>query len=188
MIDAVPATLTPQPGRCPPHRHWRQQFALAAALLMQASLLSALPTDRDQPIEIEAQRAMRDDKQGLSVYEGAVTVVQGTSKISADKVSLHSRGNKITLIRCEGKPARFQQTSNPEDGPLRAQARTLEYHLDTDIITLINDASLEQQGSTLRGERIRYDLTNRRVEAQGDEAGKQRVHILIPAERAKGGE
>lgn len=131
---------------------------------------------------------MRDDKQGLSVYEGAVTVVQGTSRISADKVSVHSQGNKITLIVSEGKPVRFQRTSNPEDGPLVAKARTIEYHLDTDTVTLITDASLEQQGSTLRGERIRYDLTNRRVEAQGDEAGKQRVHILIPAERTRGGD
>lgn len=164
------------------------RMALAALLGVQASALCALPTpraDRDQPIEIEAQRAVRDDKQGLSVYEGAVTVTQGTSKIWADKVSLHGQGDKISLIVCEGKPARFQQTANPEDGPLVATANTLEYNPDTNVITLIANARVEQRGSTLRGERIRYDLTNERVEAQGDDAGKQRVRIVIPAERTR---
>ncbi len=163
-------------------------MALTALLAVQAGALSALPaprTDRDQPIEIEAQRAVRDDQQGLSVYEGAVTVSQGTTKIWADKVSLHSRGDKISLIRCEGKPARFQQIAKPEDGPLTATANTLEYDPDTSVITLIGNARLEQQGSSLRGERVRYDLTNERVEAQGDDAGNQRVRIVIPAERTR---
>ena len=40
----------------------------------------ALPSDRDQPIRVQADSAELDDKQGVAVYRGAVVITQGDRK------------------------------------------------------------------------------------------------------------
>lgn len=161
-------------------------LALTAALLAtSATSLLALPTDRNQPIEISSDRALRDDKKGLTIYEGDVTINQGTIHIKADKVTVITTGKKVSKIVCIGVPAYYQQLPNKEDGLVIARANTIEYILETDIIQLIDDASLEQEGATLRGERIDYDLKKEVVNARGDTSGKQRVQMVIPPSQQK---
>ncbi|MGK2913156.1 MAG: lipopolysaccharide transport periplasmic protein LptA [Porticoccaceae bacterium] len=145
----------------------------------------ALPSDREQEIHIESDSATREDKTGVSIYEGGVTITQGTIRIQADKVTIHHEGDKVNQIICVGKPARYQQQPKPEDGLVLASGDTIEYYLATDLIKLIGNASVDQQGSTLQGERIDYDINKERVEARGDKAGKQRVRMVIPPNKNK---
>jgi len=154
-------------------------------MLLCCQSLMALPTDRKQPIEIFSDRAMRDDKKGLTVYEGDVVINQGTIHITADKVTVITIGKKVSKIICSGVPAYYQQLPNDEDGLVIARANTIEYHLETDIIQLVDNASLEQDGATLRGDRIDYDLKKEMVNARGDISGKQRIQMFIPPSQQK---
>jgi len=160
-------------------------LVLTALLLTATPPLQALPTDRHQPIEIRSDRALRDDKKGLTVYEGDVTINQGTIHIKAQKVTVITTGKKVSKIICVGVPAYYQQLPNKEDGLVIARANTIEYMLETDIIQLVDNASLEQEGATLRGERIDYDLKKEVVNARGDTSGKQRVQMVIPPSQQK---
>jgi lipopolysaccharide export system protein LptA len=180
--------------KAPPSRitavaiHWYPAClaALVAMLLAYASLATALPDDRNQEIHIESDRATREDKTSVSIYDGNVTITQGSIEIKADKVTIHGDGDKVSHIVCIGKPARYQQQPKPEDGLMVATASTIEYYLDTDIVHLIGDARVDQQGSTLQGQRIDYDLNKERVDARGDSNGKQRVRMVIPPGQHKG--
>lgn len=156
-----------------------RQLCLSLFLVAPLSGL-ALPTDRQQPINIESDRAQRNDKTGLTVYAGAVNIMQGTILIKADKVTVHTRLDKVTKIVCLGTPAHYQQQPEVNGGLVTARANTIEYYLDRDIITLVNNASLSQAGSTLKGDRIDYDLRKELVEARGDITGKQRIQMVIP--------
>ena len=49
--------------------------------------VAALPDDRDQPIRIEADEALRDEKQGFTRYEGNVKMDQGSLHIEADRIT-----------------------------------------------------------------------------------------------------
>ncbi|RLA47666.1 MAG: lipopolysaccharide transport periplasmic protein LptA [Gammaproteobacteria bacterium] len=140
----------------------------------------ALPSDRQQPINIESDRAQRNDKTGITTYEGAVNIIQGTINIRADKVTVHTVEGKVSKIVCIGVPAHYQQQPEPEDGLVIARANTIRYELNKDMITLITNASLTQAGSTLTGELINYDLIQELVEARGDISGKQRIKMVIP--------
>jgi lipopolysaccharide export system protein LptA len=140
----------------------------------------ALPTDRQKAINIESDTALRDDKSGLTVYEGAVNIVQGTINIRADKVTVHSIRDKASKIVCIGTPAHYQQIQNPEGGLVTARANTIEYNLAKDVITLVGNASLSQNGSILKGDSINYDLKKEYVEAHGDITGKKRIEMVIP--------
>ena len=140
----------------------------------------ALPNDHQQAISIESDRAQRNDKTGLTIYEGAVNMIQGTINIKADKITVYSTQNKVSKIVCVGTPAHYQQQPELNGGLVTARANTIEYQLSKDVITLITNASLSQQGSTLKGDVINYDLKAELVEARGDTTGKKRIQMIIP--------
>jgi lipopolysaccharide export system protein LptA len=140
----------------------------------------ALPGDHQQPISIESDRAQRNDKTGLTIYEGAVNMIQGTINIKADKITVYSTQDKVNKIVCIGTPAHYQQQSEPGGGLVTARANTIEYQLVKDVIKLVTNASLSQEGSTLKGEIINYDLKAELVEARGDITGKKRIQMVIP--------
>ena len=146
-----------------------------------ASAVYALPSDRQATITVEADHAQINDKTGITEYKGTVVIRQGTMLIRADQVTIYSTDGQASKIICIGEPAHYQQQPNLEDGLVKAQASTIEYYLDRDVITLIKNASLEQQNSTLKGDHINYDIKAELVEARGSDNSQQRVHMVIPA-------
>ena len=157
-------------------------YTLAASLLgsLAVPVALALPSDRQQAISIESDRAERHDKTGLTIYEGAVNINQGSVSIKADKVTVHTAEDKASKIICVGTPAHYQQQPELDGDLVTARANTIEYHLDKDVITLIKNASFTQEGSTLKGDLINYDVDKGRVEAHGDTTGNRRIQMVIP--------
>lgn len=155
-------------------------ISLITALQLPISSALALPDDRAQAINIESDRASRNDKTGLTVYEGSVELNQGSIKIHADKITVHSTKNQVSRIVCTGEPAHYQQQPEPDSALVIARANTIEYHLDRDTITLRKNASLDQKGAILKGEIINYDLKKELIEARGDEQGSGRIQMVIP--------
>lgn len=155
-------------------------LCLLGGLFTGAQVL-ALPSDRNATITVEADRAQINEKTGITDYQGSVIIKQGTMLIEAEQVTIHSTDGQANKIICIGEPAHYQQQPNPEDGLVNAYANTIKYFLDTENITLIKNASLEQQGSTLKGDHINYDLKAELVEARGSNNSQERVHMVIPA-------
>lgn len=149
--------------------------------LVSATPALALPADRQATITVEADRAQINEKTGITDYQGAVIIKQGSLLIEAEQVTIYSTDGQAHKIICLGKPAHYQQQPNIEDGLVNAHADTIEYYLDRETITLIKNASLEQQGSTLKGDHINYDLKAELVVARGSDNSQQRVHMVIPA-------
>ncbi len=158
-------------------------FALVAMLgaLVVGAPAGALPDDRDQAIEIRAREAVREEKKGLTVYEGNVTIRQGSILIRADKVSVYVEEGKVSRIEAVGQPAHYQQQPEPDSGLIIARARTIEYRLNNDFIHLVGEANLEQEEATLSGERIDYDLEEEVIHARGGDNGEdERIRMVIP--------
>lgn len=165
-------------------------------LLFAASLLIAfwsplgfgLSGDTRQPIHIESDRAERNEKQNVIVYQGSVIIRQGSIRIESDTVSIYNKGERVDRIICLGDPARYEQRPDQSQAPIVAHAKTIEYSVSADSITLIGSARLEQEGATITGERIEYDLKNEVVKAKGDQTGQRRIQMVIPPEALKKGE
>lgn len=169
--------------KAPTHRAlW--PIALLAGLLIFTSPAHSLPSDRSQPLSTDADELELDDKSGTTTLYGNVIIKQGTMRITADKVVLHYKKSKLTHVIATGAPAQYSQIPRPNQEPVEARAKTLEYHIEQETLLLLNNASLVQEGGTsLSGNRIDYDVKKSIVKAGSDieEGEKRRVRLVIPA-------
>lgn len=159
-------------------------LALCGALAPRPGL--ALPEDRNQPIYIQSDRAERDERKGTTVYTGDVEIDQGSLHISADRVTIAMDGDQVTRIDAFGAPAKMHQKPSPEREPVYARATTIQYDVAREILTLIEQAAVTQEGSTVKGERIEYFVQEQRVKASSGsaESGASRVQMVIQPRRA----
>ncbi len=155
-------------------------------LLLSSPLLWALTGDRGEPIYISSDQAERDEKQGITIYTGSVQMDQGSLRINADKVVVHSPNNQVSQIIATGKPAHYQQKPAPEKPLVIAKGDTIKYFLLDEQIHLISNASLTQSdGTTMTGDTIDYNIKDSLVKAQGasNQPGNDRIHMVIPAKK-----
>ena len=139
-------------------------FSLGATL--GSACAWALPSDRDQPIRVQADSAELDDKQGVAVYRGDVVITQGTLKITGDTVTItqNAQGD-IDVFTSVGKPAYYEQKPAEDKQIVKAYGLTIQYFAANERIVLIDQAKVVQEGNTFEGEKIVYDTRRQIVNA-----------------------
>lgn len=161
-----------------------KQVGCVAVVALSASISFALPSDRNQQLSLVADRATYNDKSGVTTYTGNVVIEQGTMKLQADSLVANLNSKKeIQTITAKGRPAKFQQQMDANKGLARGEAQNIVYNADTGIITLTGNAYLYQDGSSIRGNSLKYSMNKGDVEAQG--SSSNRVQIIIPPSSSK---
>lgn len=156
-----------------------------AAAVFAAVRANALPEDRRQAIEISAERALRDEKAGFTVYSGDVILEQGSLYIQADKLTIFHDSDEADRIVAVGSPARLRQQPEADKGFVTAMAGRIVYEKSTERVMLRQDASISQEGAVVSGDSIDYFMAEQRVLADANTAANDdgaRVQVLIPAE------
>jgi lipopolysaccharide export system protein LptA len=161
--------IRPPDGEIRPPSFARRRFAAACLLLgvlPMAESARALPEDADQPINIRADSVEYDQNGNRIIYRGSVQVDQGTLRVNAETMTIDLQdGKKVLRITAEDTPARYQQQIELGEPPVKAEALTIIYHTQDERVDLRGSANLEQQGSTLAGDLIIYDIVAGRVDA-----------------------
>ena len=139
----------------------------------------ALDADRDQPINIEADKASLNDKTGFSVYEGNVRLQQGTLLFTGNRMTVQLTDNKVDTIVLTGTPATYVQRPQGRDTDQHAEAGRIEYYALDDRVILLEKARIWESGADeFRSDRIVFSLKSETVNAGGGgESG--RVHITL---------
>ncbi len=83
-----------------------------AVLGISCSSVFALPSDRNQPISLVADRATYNEKTGVTTYTGNVMIEQGTMKLQADSIvgQLNSQ-RQLQTVNATGRPQNFNSRS-----------------------------------------------------------------------------
>jgi lipopolysaccharide export system protein LptA len=151
---------------------------LSALLLLCAPALAlGLASDREQPIQIQADRVMIDERQRVSTYEGGVELSQGTLRVTAARVEVH-RGEELERVIATGSPVTFRQ--QPDEGEeIRGQSQRVDYQAAKSIIELTGEAHLWQGKDEFSGPRIVYDAVRSLVRAEGQGGSGGRVSATI---------
>jgi len=127
----------------------------------------ALSTDKDQPIEIEADAADLDNEKGITIYRGNVVLTQGSVRMTGDIMTVYFNDDELDTLIMEGKPARYRQLPDSSNIYDEAEALRMEYYELKSLVILIDKASFKQEGLSFSGNRIEYDTEHSRVKARG---------------------
>ena len=117
------------------------------------------------------------------IATGSVDLVSGTSRITAEKMTVQMAANKgLEWARCDGKVT--IEKKNPQDNSmLTARGRTLEYletaqkaNLQGDVIAHLDSQRLAKP-AVVTGERVDMDLTTRQNIVTRSPAAQAKVHV-----------
>lgn len=167
---------------------FKVHFLVLIFLLFNIFFMSnsfALSTDRGKPIELEADSADLDDKKGISIYRGSVVLIQGSTRLEADKLILyHNSKHKLIKIESYGKPARFKQRPDGQKQDVEAIAHKMIYINNKEIIHLYKKAKFKQGKNSFSGDNISYDMKNDLVKANKKKGSSGRVKVIIQPNQA----
>ena len=142
-----------------------------------------LSTDKDQPIELKSDRAIRNEKGGFTQYSGNVTLKQGSLFIQADSLKIfHTSGHAKKIIAL-GSPASLRQKPNPNKPEISATASKMTYDRRKNTVILKNNAKIRQADSTVTGDKITYSISEQKVIAESNKnAETGRVNVVLPSD------
>jgi len=152
--------------------------SLSLLLLLNASPVFALESDRKQAINVEADKANFNKKVGSSRYTGNVIVQQGSMRISADSLIVNTKNGKLNTMVAKGKPVNFQQRTEKGNKDISAVAGKMTYHAISNLVVFEQDATLSQGDNKFTSNRISYNIDKDTVDA-GKASGGGRVTITI---------
>lgn len=152
--------------RARPGVAWLAALACALPLALLPHTAQAKRTDKDQPLNVEADNLSYDDLKQVNIFTGHVILTKGTIIIKADRVEVHQdpEGYQYATATSNGSSlAYFRQQRDTPDEYIQGNALRIDYDGKNDITTLTGRALVQKlQGlatvlDEVHGTVIRYD-------------------------------
>ena len=164
---------------------FRSLFAAALVLVGHAGInaQSVLKNhDTYQPIDIAAERLEMKQKQGRAIFKGSVKVTQGKMTLSADTLTVFYETQK------EVKDPAISRLDALGGVSLISASESLSgdwgvYDVDRRLITIGGNVTFKQGESTLRGQRLEFDLISGVAKLDGQEGtddGRVKGSFSVP--------
>jgi lipopolysaccharide export system protein LptA len=171
---------------------------LAGTLAMLACLTpvsgAAEISDREKPINLEADRMEIDDARKVATLTGKVVVSQGTLTIKSDRMVITQDAGGFNKGVAYGNPATFRQKREGFDEYIDGQAQRMEYDGRNETLELFDKAVVKKGAEEVRGNYISYNSRTEFYQAFGggkDGDGKEvngRVRaVIVPKKKAEPG-
>lgn len=141
----------------------------------------ALESDRQQPLEINADSTDGTLGDGITTLRGDVDIRQGTLHITADEAEVNKVDGLVNTVIFRGKPA-FLEQDIEEQGLVQATANEIKYQVASGLVTLTGSADVKHPQYKISGELLTYDLNVQHFQGSGDGNGNGRIHILLDPE------
>jgi len=155
-------------------------------LLCVAFTAQAVKEDIEKPVKIDADSVLFNKLKGLAVYEGNVSIVQGTLQIKAGRIEIIAPNNEIQKITATGNPVTFKQKM--DNGKLaKGSARRFTYLIKEKRIIMTGNATISQGNDVFSSNYIEYSIPNGELKAGNKkDRGKSRVRaIFYPTNKSK---
>ena len=154
-------------------------LALVLLLLTSPNLL-ALTSDNKEPVKIDASSVTFNKAKGYAIYEGGVSIVQGTLKIKASKIEIFAPGNVISKIVATGSPVSFEQKM--DDGKFaKATANSVRYLLKEKKLIFSGNATLSQDKDIFSSAYIQYSTRTGELKAGSSKNASKKSNTRVRA-------
>lgn len=158
---------------------------VGVGLLLSARLSFGLESDSEQPIYIDSNNAVYDEKSQVSTYTGNVVATQGSIKIDADQLVVYLKDGAITKLVATGKPSRFKQLPAEGKEEMHGEGLINEFYPDKNLLIFMKNASVWQGDAKQSSEYIEYDTKNSLLKAGESNSDGKRVHSVIQPKAKK---
>lgn len=145
-------------------------------------------TDREQPVNIEADQVTVDERNKVHTFKGNVVLTQGTLEIRGAKLVVTQGADGFQTGVASGdtnKLASFRQKREGRDDYVEGEGERIEYDSRTERAKLLNRARVSSGGDEVRGHYIEYDALTENYAASslpaqdGQQGGDSRVRAVI---------
>ena len=131
--------------------------------------------DSEKPIHITADTAELNDKTGVSIYRGDVEMIQGTTILTGDIITVYTKNNQVVKMISVGNLATYQETT--DDGDIvYAESEEMIHNSAEKKIELFRRGKITQVGNVIKSDYILY-LTEEGLIDTGTK--KDRIQITI---------
>lgn len=153
-------------------------FLIGAVIISQCAFINsalARSDDSEKPIHISADSAELNDKTGVSIYRGNVEMVQGTTILTGDIITVYRKDDEVTKMISVGKLATYTETTDEGD-IVYAESEEMIHNSLEKKVELFRRGKVTKNGNIIRSDYILY-LTE---EGLIDTGTKQdRINIVI---------
>ena len=158
---------------------WTLLTAVILLLALPGPLL-ALKTDRQQPLEVNADSTEGSLGDGIATLRGNVEIRQGTMLIRSDIAEVEKVDGRVRKFELNGNPVHLQQEIE-EQGLITAEAKKVVYMVATGIVTLTGEADVIHPQYHISGEVLEYDMNTQHFQGSGGD-GNGRIRIRMEPE------
>lgn len=147
---------------------------LCTVLLAVATLSHAEKADRNKPVNLEADRVTVDEINKVHIFDGNVTLSQGTLVIRSDKlvVKQDAEGFKSGIATANpGNLAHFRVKRDGKDEYVEGEGERIEHDAKTEITKFFNRAYVKSGLDEVRGQYIVFDGPNENYSVTSGPAG-----------------
>ena len=147
---------------------------LCTVLLAAATPGHAEKADRNKPVNLEADRVTVDEINKVHIFDGNVTLSQGTLVIRSDKlvVKQDAEGFKSGVATANpGNLARFRVKRDGKDEYVEGEGERIEHDAKTEITKFFNRAYVKSGLDEVRGQYIVFDGPNENYSVTSGPAG-----------------
>jgi lipopolysaccharide export system protein LptA len=159
----------------------RKSRWLLLSLLCLSLPLSALESDRQEPLEVSANSTDGTLGDGITTLRGQVDIRQGTLHITANEAEVNKIDGRVSSVTFRGAPASLEQEIE-EQGLVQATANVIDYQVASGLVTLEGNADVKHPQYQISGELLTYDLNIQHFQGNSDENGNGRIHIRLDPE------
>jgi lipopolysaccharide export system protein LptA len=136
--------------------HWPSWAILLLACALSQPVL-AEKTDRDQPMQVEAERMRHDEARLLTEFTGQVVATKGTLVLRAARMEVQqdAQGRQVAKLWAAPKErVFFRQKREGLNEFTEGEAETLVYDTQADVITLNQGAELRVLRGTVVADQL----------------------------------
>lgn len=143
------------------------------------------------PVTVTADRA-EFDKTGVMIYTGSVLLVSDTLQLKGDRLELRQFPSDQYEAKLKGSLAHMEQSGDVDEKgqplpPMLADGLEMLYDTRTGMLDITGQAKAVRGKNEVNGNTIRYNVNERRVQANGGQGGQVKIIIQSPSTEKNSG-
>ncbi len=157
------------------------QIILGFSILISSIASWALSTDSNQPAHFVADKVQFNQKTGINVFIGHVTMSQGTTHLTADKLTVYNAAHgRIIKAVAIGELAHYSTLPDDQKRLMDAFGKTIEYYPQERKAIILGNGTVIQGSNRFNGEHIIYEMDKQLVTSLPTNSNIQSVLVLQP--------